>query len=220
MFVLFSYIWAAHVLHACQTFIIIVAVCTWYFSVDSDSVGHAQIRLGASWAFTKNFGSLCLGAGIMTITDIINGMIQEARKSSKGGRDSGAVLILVCISCCCSEMLNMLGKNAYMQMGLHGTPFCESAKEAFYLIRKHFCKFFAIDALTGVLDLIGILFMLITSLGCTYALLLIFNPDSELAPLALGIVFVFTILISGILFNIIHTASDTILHCYMLDMDL
>lgn len=84
VFTFFGYLWVTYLVNACQIFVVAVAVCTWYFSHGSDNKGTAEIGLGFTWTYTKNFGTLCFGSGVLAVVEFIKKMVENAR-NKKGG---------------------------------------------------------------------------------------------------------------------------------------
>jgi hypothetical protein len=61
-------------IHNKVAFVASVGAASYYFTSNSKKEGSAEIMLGLKWSVTKNFGSLCMGALIMTIVKIIRGL--------------------------------------------------------------------------------------------------------------------------------------------------
>jgi len=73
----FIYTWIAFYIHNKVAFVTSVGAASYYFSSDSTKDGEAEIMLGLKWSVTKNFGSLCMGALIMAIINIIRSATEK-----------------------------------------------------------------------------------------------------------------------------------------------
>jgi len=58
-------------IHNKVAFVTSVGAASYYFSSNSNTDGEAEVMLGLKWSVTKNFGSLCMGALIMTIVNML-----------------------------------------------------------------------------------------------------------------------------------------------------
>lgn len=62
-------------IHNKIAFVTSVGAATYYFDSNANTDGQANISLGLKWSMTKNFGSLCFGALILTIVKIIRALL-------------------------------------------------------------------------------------------------------------------------------------------------
>lgn len=63
----FGLFWISEWLAAVFQYILIVGICTWYFTSTSDNRGNFTILKGLWWTFRYNLGSLALGSFIIAI---------------------------------------------------------------------------------------------------------------------------------------------------------
>jgi solute carrier family 44 (choline transporter-like protein), member 2/4/5 len=63
----FALLWVAAMIISCTQFVIIVAVCVWYFTSSSDTRGKASLFKGVWWLFRYNFGSLAFGSLLLAL---------------------------------------------------------------------------------------------------------------------------------------------------------
>jgi len=71
IFSFFVYTWIAMYIHNKIAFVTSVGAASYYFSSNKNEDGEAEIMLGLKWSVTKNFGSLAMGALIMTIIKML-----------------------------------------------------------------------------------------------------------------------------------------------------
>jgi hypothetical protein len=95
-----------------------------------------------------------------------------------------------------------------------------SAIESFKLIGKHFFKFVLVNGFTHLFSWVGSIFICLGNLVVSYLLLTAIYPglNSQITPLA-AIAFL-TLITTHVFFGVFDIATDTILHCFILDMDL
>lgn len=63
----FYFLWITAFLLACSDFVLIVAVCSWYFTENSDKRGDFTIMKGYWWSLRYNMGSLLFGSFIIAL---------------------------------------------------------------------------------------------------------------------------------------------------------
>lgn len=94
----FGLFWINTMLDACTCFVIIVAVCTWYFSHGSEVEGEASVLKGLKWIFRYHCGSLALGSLILAIIQIIRFIFEYVRKKMEAANPVNAFLkVILCI---------------------------------------------------------------------------------------------------------------------------
>ena len=212
---------------AISQFIIICAVCTWYFSHGGDKEGEAKVLRGLKWTFRFHFGSLAFGSAILAIVWFIRTLFEYMRKKLTKTDPTGIVKTLMCICSCCLYCLNrfvkFLTKNAYIQVAIRGTNFCVSAWNAFILVLRNAVKF-------GIVNTVGTIFIflgkfLIASLSGALAFVVaaywpwIYNRITSPIIPALACALIGYV-IASIFMSIFSIASNTILQCFLLDLEI
>lgn len=103
----FGLFWINTMLDACSCFVIIVAVCTWYFSHVSEVEGEAHVFKGLKWIFRYHCGSLALGSLILAIVQVIRAIFEYVRKKMEAANPANAFLkVVLCIFSYCLACLN------------------------------------------------------------------------------------------------------------------
>ena len=137
-------------------FIIIVAVCTWYFSHGADVEGKASVFKGFKWLFRYHFGSIAFGSLILAIVWAIRMIFEFMRRKLTAANPSPIVTQIACVLSYCLWCLNrfikFINKNAYIQIALKSDNFCTAAWNAFILILRNAPKF-------GFVSVVGTIFM-------------------------------------------------------------
>jgi hypothetical protein len=85
--------WITFYIHNKVAFVTSVGAASYYFSSNSNKDGEAEIMLGLKWSVTKNFGSLCMGALIMTVVT----MLRNATENSNNGNDGAGAVVGCCL---------------------------------------------------------------------------------------------------------------------------
>jgi len=89
MFTLFFiYTWIGFVIHNIIGYTASVGASTYYFSSNAETNGSAEIMIGHKWSTTKNFGSLALGALVMTLIKVLRMLVPGTEEDS------------ICSKCC------------------------------------------------------------------------------------------------------------------------
>merc|ERR1719352_694753 len=81
--------------------------------------------------------------------------VAEQSKATKNKSMEIICKILAYCLWCFEKVIKFLNKNAYIQVALMGTPFCTSAKNAFFLILRNALRFAVITMLSHLVHLIG-----------------------------------------------------------------
>lgn len=133
----FIYMWIAFYIHNKVAFVTSVGAASYYFSSNANKNGEAEIMLGLRWSVTKNFGSLCMGALIMTVVN----MLRNA-SNQDGNNSGGAAAVVGCCLSCIADIIDYLDELAMAFMAVSGDKFCTSAWNGFMINLKHCVKFY------------------------------------------------------------------------------
>ena len=224
----FGLFWINTMIDACVCFVIIVAVWTWYFSHNSEVEGEASVSRGLKWIFRYHCGSLALGSLILAIVQVIRFTFEYMRKKLEAANPANAFLkwLLWGISywlACLNRWIKFINRNAYIQVALTSVHFCLGAFNAFILILRNAARFTFVEYLSFIFAVLGKL--LIVSLNCFLCYIIVANwpwiydkLSSVFAPVL--IVGIITYLIWMLFFSIFSVASNTILQCFILDLEI
>jgi len=120
---------------------------------------------------------------------------------------------------CFEKCVKFLNKNAYIQVALRGTPFCTSAKNAFFLILRNIVRFGAMAMLGACVRVIGELFVTVATTLVGYLILQALYPEVD-PILPVAIYFVLGYLVSRMLMNVFGLAVDTTLQCFIITEEM
>jgi len=220
-FQVFAYFWVTAFLSAVFQVAVAGGMATWYFSRDMDgyraNAGSPSLR-SFGRAFTKSFGSLALGALLLSFVQFINFMLTVCKKANMQNRV--AVFIISCIQCfvsCIQKVVQFVDRFAYIYIAMHGQGFCASAKGVFNLIERNMFSAVVVDFLGEVILFIGKL--LGTAATTMFTVGIINHLGRQISPLTVTISALVSYRVFSLFARIVHVGVDTIMVCYMEDLE-
>mmetsp|Transcript_28591 Transcript_28591/g.51833 ORF Transcript_28591/g.51833 Transcript_28591/m.51833 type:complete len:827 (-) Transcript_28591:30-2510(-) len=214
----FCLLWHNAFLIALGQCIIAGAVGTWFFANNADKGSEPVLCRSTRNALCYNFGSLAFGSLIIAIVQFLKWVMRYLAEQAKAQKNRVAVVVFRALASClwCFEKcIKFLNKNAYIQVALKGTPFCTSAKEAFFLILRNIVRFGALAMLGRVVDFLGISFITTATAIVGYFVLQALYPDANpIVPLACYILMGY--LVARLFLNVYALACDTSLQCFII----
>ena len=159
---LFCLFWTANFIVAAGDMMIALAVAHYYFARNKMTVGSWTV-LQAVWQVSfYHLGTCAYGSLIIAIIQFIRAVIARLQREARKVDSKIAQAILCCCQCCffCMEKcLKFLNKNAYIQTAIFSTPFCKSARKAFFLIVRNAARVAALTYVSAAVLIIGKLFI-------------------------------------------------------------
>lgn len=231
-FSIFFFFWICAFLMAASTYVLIVAVVSWYFTENENTRGNFSICRGYWWLIRYNLGSILFGSFILAVVWLIRTIfeyIHKKIKSANGDRPMPRPVqwLLTCCRCCldcCHRFIKYVNLNAYCQVALTGEPFCIAAMNGFILILKNSASFIFTGGLGGFFNLIGKLTVCVLNMIICWCILdmgdtkLVSKINSPVGPLV--IVFILTYMIAQLFMGMYTTIATCILHCLFADIDI
>ena len=240
-FTAFAGLWSWELCFAIRFHVVSLTTGIWYFESASDAhrdaAGSSALLSGSSaqrnpvctslgLAFSKSFGSLCLGSLIITIAEMLKRMARQARRNN----GLAGVLVACCIQCI-MNWIQFLTRFAITFHALTGEDFCSSARTFANHLSRHGFGVVVVDEIARIVFFMGnFTLSLIVGAATGYvAYDSMTDPagareiDQDLAVpaavilgvIALTIAFFFLSFISGILLNVV----DASFACLVLDLD-
>lgn len=219
------FFWIFEFIQALFSYVIIVAVCTWYFSSTNDTRGDFSLSTGFWWAVRYNAGSLALGSFLLAVIWIIRVTFEYVDKQLNQADNEAAQFIKNCIRYlldCFHRFIKFLNSNAYIQIALTGENFCSSAMSAFVLALKNAGSFFITNGIGSLIHLIGKGSIIVGNVFIGFFILRFFPEFSELSsPIGpLVIVGIMSFLLSNVFMEVFSITSLTVLQCLYTDVDI
>jgi hypothetical protein len=213
----FVFLWNNALNVAIGQCIIAGAVGVWFFTPNAEKGNKRAIATSVYNVFRYHLGSLAFGSFIIAVIQFIRYCMKYLEKQAKQQKNRVMVMVFKAIQCClwCFEKcMKFLNKNAYIQVALMGTPFCTSAKKAFFLILRNAVRFGTVALLGSMIHMIGFLFIVVSSVGLGYLFLTALHPD--VGPAVCLVVYTFTAyLVAKLFMNIFGLAVDSTLQCFL-----
>lgn len=225
-FQVFMFFWLFEFLQALFQYVMIVAVCTWYFSSTNDTRGDFSLSTGLWWAVRYNAGSLAFGSFILAIIWMIRVIFEYVDNSLKKADNEAAKFITNCIRYCLDcfhRFIKFLNANAYIQIALTGDNFCTSAMSAFIIALKHAGSFVITNGIGSLIHLLGKAAIITGNVFLTFFLMRVIPAwkakfDNPIAPLA--VVGLETFLLANVFMGVFSITSLTVLQCLYTDVDI
>ena len=222
----FMFFWIFEFIQAFFNYVIIVAVCTWYFSSTNDTRGDFSLQSGLWWAFRYNSGSLALGSFLLACIWMVRIIFEYVDSSLKKSDTEIAKFVTNCVRCCLDcfhRFIKFLNSNAYIQIALTGENFCSSAMSAFVLALKNASSFFITNGIGSLIHLLGKGCIIVANIFVGFIMLRFFPEfenglGSPIAPLA--VVGLMSFMLSNVFMGVFSITSLTILQCLYTDVDI
>lgn len=205
----------------CQC-VIAHACAVWFFKPNEEKEGTA--KKGGVWNSVKvclryHLGSLAFGSFIVAVVKFIRYCMMYLEKQAKAQKNRVMALVLRVLQCCmwCLEKsIKFLNKNAYIQVALHGTNFCTSAKNAFFLIFNNMARFAVICQLGAIIQFLGWMFVALSTAVLGYFILQAMYPN-VFPVLPVMSYFAVGYVVGKLFMSVYAMAVDTCLQCFLAD---
>lgn len=159
---LFCLFWTANFIVAAGDMMVAVAVAHYYFARNKMTIGSWTVLRAVFDVCFYHLGTCAYGSLIIAIIQFIRAVIAKLQREAKKANSKIAQCILCCCQCCflCLEKcMKFLNKNAYIQTAIFSTPFCKSARRAFFLIVRNAARIAALNYVSAAVLIVGKLFI-------------------------------------------------------------
>jgi len=219
-FQVFVYFWVAAFFSGVFQVSIAGGMATWYFSRDLNYRGNSASPTLRSLfrAFTTSFGSIALGSLLLAIVKFIQFLLTVTKKANMKNRF--VVFIISCIQCCLGcvqRIVQFIDRFAYIYIAMHGESFFTSAKNVCSLISRNMFSAVVVDFLGDFILFVG---KLLGTAVTTMATVGVINHlGRPISGITVSIIAVVSYRVFDLFASIIHVGVDTILVCYMEDLE-
>lgn len=213
----FVFLWNNALFVAVGQCVLAGAVGVWFFTPNEEKGSKPCIKHSIYNTFRYHLGSVAFGAFLVALVQFIRAVIKYYEKQAQAAKNRVLVILLKICQCClwCFEKcLKFLNKNAYIQIALMGTPFCTSAKNAFWLILRNAARFGVVAVLGSMINAIGFLFIVTSSVGLGYLIISGLHPYMSPA-INLAIYGFVSYLVASLFMSVFGMAVDTTLQCFI-----
>jgi len=216
---LLSLYWTAQVIKNIFHTTIAGVVGTWWFTPQEErAVGCCNTAVFDAWLRSNvySFGSICLGSLMVAVLQVSQFLVRMARqRRDESGNRIGQSSLLLCLLQFFVDQLERLMEYinswAFVYVGLYGYEYWTASSKVYQLFQARGWSLILNDHLVGrSLALMQLLIGVVCSgIGIVLGLVFVGSP---VAGLLLG--FVLGIALSGILFQVVTSAVDTVVVCF------
>lgn len=192
---LFCFFWTANFIVAVGDMIIALAVAHYYFARNKMTIGSWTVLQSMWQVLFYHLGTCAYGSLIIAIIQFIRAIIARLQREAKKVNSKIAQCILCCCQCCfwCLEnCMKFLNKNAYIQTAIFSTPFCKSARKAFFLIVRNAARVATLTYVSSAVLIVGKLFISAVTTLLGY-LVIVENMENELNSVGGPVAIIFLI---------------------------
>jgi choline transporter-like protein 2/4/5 len=228
---LFGLLWTNALIDAISMCSIAGAVSKWYWSKEKSVKEMGLFPLGKAFynCFRYHMGSLCFGALIIAIIQMIRIILTYIDQNTKGLQDKNKFLkilmkVLQCCMWCLEKVAKFVSRNAYIVISMKGKSFCSATVEAFMLILSNIAQ-------VGIVGVISMIMLLLAKLSITAACGFItfthvssepryqkggtMEVSSPVVPCIVTIIMAY--FVASTFLGVYELAIDTIMLCYCED---
>lgn len=203
--------------------VLAMAFATWYWTFDKADIPSLPVLTGIKTTFKYHIGTLSFGSLIITICQIIRMIINAAKKAISDDEESNIALkiLFICLKCvadCLQDLLEFINKNAYIHVAMHGKNFCTSAKSVCNLLLRNILDTVVLLNVAEILFKVLKFLIALIMAGITYGLLRGIS-SIEYPSIPALIVFLGTLVIATLFFDVYQMAIDTLFVCFLEDME-
>eukprot|EP00736_Rhodelphis_marinus_P006756 Rmarinus@m.21229 len=177
-------------------------------------------------ALTTSFGSICFGSLLVAILQTLRWLVESLRSHLRSERNDNlaADLMLCCLECVLNvleSVLKYFNKYAFVQVGVYGKTFIESAKDTLELLEASgISALINDDLVSGVLSFAILVSAVLDGLFVGLLSYYVVEKDDAEFAVALGLIaFLVAILVVSIVMSTITSAVATIFVCFAQDPD-
>jgi len=220
-FQVFVYFWVVAFLSAVFQVAVAGGFATWYFSRDINGYGSkagSPAFRSFGRALTYSFGSLAFGSLLVAIVQFLNFILRMTKKAHAVNRV--LVFVISCVQCllsCIQGIIQFVDRFAYIYIAMHGEGFCTSAKSCFNLISRNMFSAIVVDFLGVFVLFVGKL--LGTSICTMFTVGIIHHLGRPISALTVTVIALVSYRIFSLFAQIVHVGVDTIMVCYMEDLE-
>ena len=240
----FGLLWITQFHNGIVAMTIAGAVCGWYFSLNESASPEVEKRrfqrgrfpICGSLGRTLRYylGSVAFGSLLIAFIQFVRSVFayiqrQLQKNSGPGGPPSSVRFVLCCIQCClkCLQTLvEMVTRNAYIFIALKGVSFCAAGKKVFHLLASNASTLLFVNVLSEIIMFIAKVGIAAASGWGCYVLL---DTVPRFAPggedeitstwLVVAVAMFFSYSVASSFLGIFDLAVDSILVCYVTDME-
>jgi hypothetical protein len=218
---IFSLLWTVMLVFTLRVYVVSGAIAQWYFAAPGLTNFKGTTLRMVKWGLGEQFGSLSLGAAILSLTQLARQAMEQAREDNRGN------IIMYCITLCLEAiytLIEYLTKFAVVRMAMTGEAFFEAGHRATDLLRRNFLKAFGVWWFPPmVIQLAAFLLSAAWGLAIFTASWVTWHhqPTGSQEAAALGILsFLMSFVVLAFFGSVLLNVVDAVFFCYAVDKDM
>ncbi|KAM3620419.1 uncharacterized protein V6R79_023109 [Siganus canaliculatus] len=195
-----------------------------------DDIPDCPLYSSFSRALRYHTGSLAFGSLILSVVQMVRIVLEYLDQKLKGSQNACTRFLLCCLKCCfwCLEhVISFINRNAYIMIAIYGKNFCNSSKDAFFLLMRNVVRVAVLDKVTDFLLFLGKL-LISGSVGVLAFFVFTHRIDliQEQVPslnyywVPLVTVIFGSYMIAHGFFNVYSMCVDTLFLCFLVDLEM
>ncbi|BET03140.1 Plasma-membrane choline transporter [Nesidiocoris tenuis] len=158
--------WMTQFVIGCQHMIIAGSVATWFFTRNKDNM-ESPILTSATNLVRYHLGSVALGSLFIALVQFVRAVLKRVEDLLSDPQNELTKALFKCCQCCllCFEKcLAYLTRNAYVEICIYGTNFCESGQQAFKVLVNNALRVAAINTIGDFILFLTKVFVVLATL--------------------------------------------------------
>lgn len=236
---LFAFFWISQFISAFTMTAASNVICQWYFSTKQTRniiFLTMPVLRGACTVLFYNLGSVAFGSLVVGtvkfLSFVLRRMVRNVERTMKNQRFLNIIASILAwivrgLIAIFNKIVNTITKHAYIQVAIYGTGFMESSRNAISLLKNHTAQILILDWIVDWVLFCGKVCVAGITCYCAYWMSLIIpsstgkvEPTSNFSLILLALIFFTSFRIASLFLNIYEIATDTIIHCYLIDEQL
>lgn len=218
----FTYLWNNMFIIGTGQTAIAGACGVWFFAPHGTKSKVSSVGIGVRNTWRFHAGSIALGAAIIAAVQLARFVCMYIEKQAAAAKNKVMVVIMKILGCLLwvfEKCLKFITKNAYIQIALVGKNFCVSGKKAFQLITRNFVRFGVFALLGGMVNMLGIMMIVLTTSFIGYYFLTSMHPDIS-AVVPVMIYMSVSYVVAKLFMMVFHLACDTMMQCFIITEEM
>ncbi|CAB9497279.1 Choline transporter-like protein [Seminavis robusta] len=222
-FLLFVAFWTSNFIVAVGDLTVAMSVARWYFQKEKRRIGSCVVLGSLANTLYYHTGTLAFGSLLIALVQLVRALLERIRRTIKKADNKIANTMICCCQCCFCMLeacLRFMNKNAWIQTAIFGTSFCQSSRQAFYLMLRNAGRVGAVSYVSSSILVVGKVFISTVTTGLSYIALI--DAEAELHHVGgpLVIIFFISYIVSDIFMGVFDISIKTILHCFVADEEM
>lgn len=230
-FLFFVFLWTTNFIISIGFLIIALSSAQWYFTKPSErdeKISNRTIWESYWIVFRYHTGTVAFGSFLVAFVQFLRVfvmyIINKFKKLIPTDNLLGKCLVWYVVQCvetfllCLEKCVKFINKNGFIQTAIHGSSFCTSVKNAFFIIARNICRIGSVAFVSGLCLIIMKICVTCISSSAFYYILITDYADIVSGPITITILVMVLSWSTVTMFtDVYHATIDTIIMCYITD---